>query len=214
MRTIKITGKGAVKVHPDMTRITITLESIFSEYSEALEHSARDTDKLKSILEPLGFKNTELKTLSFSIDTEYEGYHENDEYKRRFVGYKYSHVMKLEFESDNERLGKVLYTLAKCDLHPEFRLSYTVKDAEAVKNEVLGKAVADSKAKAEILTKAAEVVLGDIQSIDYSWGEVEFSVSPMENSFCAAPEMKSFDMNIEPDDIEVSDTVTVVWEIA
>jgi hypothetical protein len=31
---------------------------------------------------------------------------------------------------------------------------------------------------------------------------------------CDAPGAKSYDMNIEPDDIEVSDTVTVVWEIS
>lgn len=34
---------------------------------------------------------------------------------------------------------------------------------------------------------------------------------------CCAPMMDgagSYDMDIEPDDIEVSDTVTVLWEIA
>ena len=30
----------------------------------------------------------------------------------------------------------------------------------------------------------------------------------------AINEVGSYDMDIEPDDIEVSDTVTVVWEIA
>ncbi len=29
MRTIRVTGKGQIKVHPDMTRITMTLEGIY-----------------------------------------------------------------------------------------------------------------------------------------------------------------------------------------
>ena len=49
--------------------------------------------------------------------------------------------MKVEFASDNARLGKTLYALANSPLNPEFRISCTVKDPEAAKNELLGKAV-------------------------------------------------------------------------
>ena len=33
-RTIRITGKGQLKVKPDTTRITITLEGVYPEYSD------------------------------------------------------------------------------------------------------------------------------------------------------------------------------------
>lgn len=59
----------------------------------------------------------------------------------------------MEFASDNERLGKILYALGNCDLHPEFRISYTVKNPEAAKNELLGKAVKDAKEKAVVITE-------------------------------------------------------------
>ena len=143
-------------------------------------------------------------------------YKEKDEYKRRFDGYKYTHVLKVEFDSDNKRLGKILYALANCSLNPEFRIGYTVKDPEAVKNELLGKAVQDAVAKAGVLAGAAGLKLGEIQSMDYSWGRVDFEVYPMDK--CLAEPMRadggsSYDLDIEPDDIEVQDTVTVVWEI-
>ena len=158
-----------------------------------------------------------MKTLNFNVDTEYESYQVKNTYKQRFVGYKYRHQMKVEFDSDNDRLGKVLYALAKCPLKPEFRLSYTVKDPEAAKNELLGKAVADSQGKAQVLTKAAGVALKDIQSIDYSWDRISFEVEPMGRMLmtedCAAKGVNSFDIDIEPDDIKVSDTVTILWEI-
>ena len=92
-----------------------------------------------------------------------------------------------------------------------------MSDPEAIKNLLLGKAVTDAKEKAAVLTQAGGVTLKDIQSIDYSWGEIDFEYRPMRGNMmvecCEAPMAKSYDLDIEPDDIEVSDTVTVVWEI-
>lgn len=219
MRTVRVTGKGQIKVHPDMTRITMTLQGLYRDYSETLRRSSEDTEQLKRVLEPFGFQPSDLKTLRFDIDTEHESYREEDTWKQRFIGYKFEHVVKVEFESDNDRLGKLLYALAHCSLQPEFRISYFVKDPESSKNELLGKAVADAKEKASVLTSAAGVVLKDIQSIDYSWGEINFEYQPMgkamlmENCLMEDASADRYDMNLEPDNIEVSDTVTVIWEI-
>jgi len=220
MRTIQVTGKGQIKVKPDTTRITISLEGTYPEYGETLRQSSQDTESLKDILSAFGFERSDLKTLSFNVETEYECYQEKNVYKKRFTGFKFRHMMKVEFPSDNDRLGKVLYALASCTMKPEFSLSYTVSDPEAAKNELLGKAVKDAKEKASVLTQAAGVTLKDIQNIDYSWGEIDFEYRPMNRMLmadeCAAPMAPagaSYDMNIDPDDIEVSDTVTVLWEI-
>lgn len=219
-RFIRVTGKGNLRVRPDVTRITITLEGCDEIYEEALRRSSEDTESLKDLLESLGFAREDVKTLSFHVNTKYESYQDKDNcWKERFVGYEFRHELKVEFDSDNARLGKVLYALANAEkIKPEFRLSYTVKDKEASKNELLGKAVEDAKAKAAVLTAAAGVKLVRIQSIDYSWGEINFECSPMRDGFNALPMMArktegAYDMDIEPDDIEVSDTVTVVWEI-
>jgi len=221
MRTIRVTGKGQIKVRPDTTHITISLEGTWPEYGETLRHSSQDTERLKDVLSAFGFARSDLKTLNFNVETEYESYQDRGTYKQRFIGYRFTHMMKVEFPSDNDRLGKVLYALANCPLKPEFRLSYTVSDPEAAKNDLLGKAVTDAKEKASVLTQAAGVTLKDIQSIDYSWGEIDFEYRPMNrmlmaDEYLARPmvaESPSYDMDIEPDDIEVSDTVTVLWEI-
>ena len=220
MRTIRVTGKGQIKVKPDMTRITMTLTGVFKEYEETLRRSSEETEALKDILSAFGFERSDLKTLNFSVDTEYESYRDkNNNYQQRFVGYRFNHVLKVEFASDNDRLGKILYALANGKVRPEFRISYTVKDPEAAKNRLLGKAVTDAREKAEVLTRAGGVELKDIQSIDYSWGQIDFEFRPMMDNLavgrCAAGMVeKSVALDMEPDDIEVSDTVTVVWEIA
>ena len=216
-RTIRVTGKGAIKIRPDMIRLVINLTGTAKEYSDAIRRSAEDTEMLKDTVEKLGFKRTDLKTLSFDVDTKYESYRDkNNDYRQRFTGYEYTHVFKLEFPLDNVLLGKVLYALAHAPVHPEFRINYTVKDPESAKNELLGKAVTDAIAKATVLSLAANVKLQSILSIDYSWGEIDLDVRMQPKLLMdAAPKCtsESYNIDVEPDDIEATDTVTVTWEI-
>ncbi|MBR2748638.1 MAG: SIMPL domain-containing protein, partial [Firmicutes bacterium] len=106
---------------------------------------------------------------------------------------------------------------ANSDLNPEIRLGYTVRDREAAKNQLLSQAVRDAKDKALVLTQAAGVKLKDIVTMDYSIGEADFEARPMRNMMMAkaavSDEAYGYSMDIQPDDIQVTDTVTVVWEI-
>ncbi len=219
MRVLRVTGKGMLRLKPDTTRITITLQGCCEEYAETLRRSSEDTAALQGVLAGFGFAREDLKTLNFSVDTEYEGYQEEGVWKQRFKGYRFAHALKVEFPSDNDLLGRILYALAKCPVDPEFRISYTLKDQEAAKNQLLAKAVADAKAKAVVLAEASGVALKELQSIDYSWGQISFE-APMMNRVMLAKSAaggaaeESLDMNVQPDDIEVSDTVTLVWAIA
>ena len=220
MRTIRVTGKGQMKVRPDATRITITLKGLSPDYGGAVKSSAEDTDRLKELVCRLGFEERDLKTLQFGVEPEYERFQDKKKgWQSRLTGYQYTHTLKLEFDSDRERLGKTLYALAHSHLCPVFRISSTVKDPEAAKSELLGRAVADSARKARVLTEAAGVRLKGIQSMDYSWGELRFESQPInapilvETCAEAGSAEGRYDLNIEPDDIEASDTVTIVWEI-
>ena len=219
-KVIRVTGKGELKVRPDWTRITMTLEGLKREYAKALQASSEDTEVLKDLLEKEGFSRGDIKTLSFDVQIENDYYKDKDGNRRlRFAGYQYRHTMKIEFPSDQDRLGRILYLLANnAAVRPEFRFSFFVGDVEASKNEVLGKAVADAKKKAEVLANAAGCRLKGILSIDYSWGEIELEVSPYNRSISmkasmAESEDVSYAMDIEPDDIEMSGTVTIVWSI-
>lgn len=218
-RTIRVTGKGKITVKPDTIRLRLSMEGIYPEYDETLQKSSEIVELLKDLVEKQGYERKELKTLYFNIDTEYESYQAKDKsWKRRFQGYKYVHRMKIEFPADNQRLGKMLYALAHCPVSPEFSIEYTVADPEKSKNELLGVAVKDSMKKASVLAEASGVKLGKILNIDYSWGEIDFVSRPLQEMSlrCCEPmecDSASYDMDIEPDDIDISDTVTVIWEL-
>lgn len=216
-RTIKVTGKGDLKIKPDTVRMMISQTGITKDYAKTLELSAKSKDMLNEKLVELGFQKDDLKTLLFSVDVDYESCKCGDEWQRRFKGYAFNHHLKLELPVGDDRLGKVMYVLAHCPGETEFGLMYTVADPEKYKNDLLASAIRDSSEKARVLTQAAGVELGEIRNIDYSWGEIEFVNRPvgMPRLDCcksAAPN-EQYDLDIEPDDIEASDTVTVLWEI-
>lgn len=212
-RTIRVKGKGKISVKPDTIKITIKAEGLRWNYDETIEQSTYDTKMLRDALEKAGIDPKNLKTTHFSIDSKYERYRDrNDDYKDRFVGYKYEHRTYIEFDNDNKILGKVLYELAHCDVKVKFEINHTVKDKEKVKNDLLEKAVEDSTTKAKVLAKASGVKLKEILNIDYSWGEIEIYSSPMDDLMvCEAA--STYDIDIEADDIDVQDTVTITWTI-
>ena len=219
-RTLKVTGKGTLSLKPDTIRIIITQSSIEKSYSGAIGESADKKGNLEQAIKRAGYNGEELKTLSFTVESEYESYQGKDKsWKRRLIGYKYTHRMKLEFPAEDEALGRVLLSIANCVGHPEFSIQYTVRDQEEAKNELLAKAIEDSKAKAKVLSSAAGVELADIAAIDYSWKTIDIVSNPIGDIMMADgcseynSTLEYLDMEINPDDIEITDTVNIIWNI-
>jgi hypothetical protein len=214
-RTMRVKGKGKISVKPDMIRLDITANEVCKEYDEVIEKSALCIKKIKETVKKAGLNDKELKTVKFDVDSKYESYRDkNGNYKSRLVGFQYTQKFYIQFPNDNTQLGKILYELSRCDVNVEFSIKHTVKDITAVKNELLAKAVQDSKIKAEILAKSSGVTLVDIINIDYSWGEIEIYSEPIQN-YCLTESTISepYNIDIEADDIDVQDNVTIVWEI-
>lgn len=218
MREMRVTGRGRISVKPDRIRLMLTLSDVKKDYDKALKEASAKSAELQKAFCGCGFSEEDLKTVNFSVDAEYTGYSDKDgNWKQRFVGYRFNQMLKIEFPLDNDKLGQILYALAKSGVKSEFRIQYTVSNPEACRNELLGKAVSDAKEKAAILAEASGVKLGAIQAIDYSFGTMEIYSEPVNfrsmkvaESCC---EDSAYGMNIVADDIQLDDNVTVSFEI-
>ena len=217
-RTIRVTGRGKLSVPPDTIRLPVTAEGRYPDYTEAMRHSAEDTEAVRGAVAAAGLDPKDLKTAHFGIYTEYKSVQDKDgNWVQRFVGYRYEHRMTIRFPLDSDLLSRVMERMSCCPAAASFTIEYTVKDPEKVRNRLLKQAVSDSGKKAETLTRAAGVKLGEIVSIDYSWGEQEIRSRPMDDVMMSkaamAEEACGFDISMAPEDISVEDTVTVVWSI-
>lgn len=214
-RLIRVTGKAKIFVQPDTVALNITLVSRDMSYSTAAEKSAADTSELKNAFTEIGIAKDKVKTVSFGLDTETEGYHdEHGNWKNRFIGYKAVHDLKMEFDVDSDMLTRAIEAMIPLSCKPEFDIEYTVKRAGDVKDKLIADAVRDSKKKAAVLTKAADAKLGELVSIDYSWGELEIRSAPMSRNMSSdSVSFEGLFKSFTPDEIAVEDSVTVTWKI-
>jgi len=216
-RTITVKGIGNVTAAPDYVVISMSLEAQDNDYDETMELAAKQIELLNSSLEAIGFEKKSIKTTSFNVRTDYERVKDrNGNYKSVFNGYICSHRLKVEFDFDTKRLAQTLYAISKCLAKPELSISFTVKDPAAVNKELLRSATINAKEKAVILCEASGVELGELLTIDYNWGELNIVSRTdymLEDKCMAMPVGGLADIEIEPDDIDVSDTATFVWEI-
>ena len=214
-RLITVKGTGNVSVKTDLIIITMNLESQQLEYDQTMQFAADSVKIITSAIESVGFDTKDLKTTSFNVRTHYESYRDKDNnYKSKFDGYVCEQGLKLEFDFEPKVMSDVLSAIAKTSVNPKLNIQFSVKDKAAVSEELLIQATENARKKAEILSKASGVDLGNLINIDYNWGELHL-YSPtrydMEDR-CMVME-SSCAPEIEPDDISISDTVTFVWEI-
>ena len=216
-RTITVKGMGNVKTAPDYVVVSMNLEAQGMEYEETMEQAAQQIDYLNTSLEAVGFEKRSVKTTNFNVRTAYESVKDkNGNYKSVFNGYVCSHRLKVEFDFDTKRLAQTLSAISKSLAKPELSIAFTVKDPSAINKELLRSATINAREKAEVLCEASDVELGDLLTIDYNWGELNIVSRTdymLEERVMSMPMKAMADMDIEPDDIDVSDTATFVWEI-
>ncbi len=214
-RTITVKGTGRVSLPPDQIIIPLVLEASDPEYGAAMEKGGELLDTVRGALAPLGFAKEEIRTTNFNVSTNYESYQdENGRWQQRFAGYICSHHLKLTFDMDTERLSAVAQALAESNAHPQFHIRFTVKEPEAVRSALLEDAARNARAKAETLCRAAGVALGEVQRIDYSWGDLSLdSPTNFVLAESAAMGKRAVAADIAPEDVTVQDNATFVWEI-
>ena len=217
MKTITVKGVGNALVKPDHIVLWLSLDSIAKEYEAAMNFASMKISELNKCLEEIGFEKESVKTTDFNVRTDYDSKKDcNGNYYRVFNGYVVRHRLKVSFDFDTKVLAQTLGAIAGCVAEPELSINFTVKDSSSINEELLRSATQNAKKKAEILCTASGVTLGELVNIDYNWGELNiYSRTRYEmadecmKACCEAPTS----IDIEPDDIDVNDTVTFVWQI-
>lgn len=215
-RTITVKGIGRASARPDLVVLSMTLECKHKDYDKAMEMAADYIQHLNDTLGAVGFEKGSAKTTNFNVRADYDRIKDrNGNYTSVFSGYEVTQNLKLSFDFNMDRLSQALSAIARCLSHPQLSIAFTVKDATAINEEMLRSATANARRKAEILCEASGVTMGDLVAIDYNWGELDI-YSHTRFDCCEeamAPMMAAKAIDIDPDDIDVSDTATFVWEI-
>ncbi len=206
-RTITVRGSARVSAAPDWVVISFTVNSEHYDYGQCMEQMAVQTENLQKDLAAVGLERDSLKTVHFDIDTHFEKV--NDRYV--FRGYKAVHRLKVEFAFKKDFLNKVLRALSRTQSQASFSVSFEIKDPEPLRHKAIAEAVKNAKIKAQVLAEAAGVMVGELVHIDYSWSEIRFQSSLKYEMVTESMPSPGYDFT--PQDVNVSESVTVIWAI-
>lgn len=223
-RKITVKGIGHITAKPDYVVINMTIDATDKKYEKAVEEASDRINKLSNALAKIGFEKDDLKTVDFKVNVA-SGFKKNLKGVNEVVklGYTCNNRMKLAFDFDSEKLSKTVEVITNCVAEPRLNITFTVKDEEAVKDELLKSAGANARRRAEILCESAGGKLGNLVTVNYNWNEISIlSPTRFNNDIGGTTgvlfdDSKSMSMlapkEIQPDDIELSDNATFVWEI-
>lgn len=217
IRMIVVKGMGKVRIKPDLIVLTMNLHTVDLQYERAMDCAAGQIDKLHAAIQLVGMDKNRMKTTDFSVMPQYDNRRreEDGEYVRVFTGYAVCHQLKLEFPLDTKLLGEVLGAVSGCGCEPSLQIAFTVADREAVSGLLLEEAARDARQKAEILARASGVSLGALVSVDYRQAAGDMLSESVYRDEALSPAMLKTTriLEIQPDDLCLSDWATFSWEI-
>lgn len=199
-----VTGHGMARSRPDTARLEGRFQGICGTYDEAVSESTSRVFEVRGMLESAGFDADILRTLQVSVRPYYE--HEVSDGRHRDIlsGYEYSHCVRIDVDPFDGSVDRLLSSMAT--EASTFSLTYMVTDATKVKADARRDAVRDACENASQLSSAAGVGLGRIMTIRY--GESHHDARVL---MCSGNARASMDMT--PEDVEFTDSVTIEWEI-
>jgi uncharacterized protein YggE len=213
---IAVQGKGAIHVVPDVTRLEISIERVFDNYAKAYNQAKDNSSWMVKILEYNKKAGKLAKTVKFDIsDHKVSDYDSLGHYTGSHLdGYELEQVIKVDLPIDNVLVNNIVRGVGKFIPGAQINIGYTVQDSRPCQLKMLERAVHDAKEKAGIMAEAAGCKLGRVVEINYSNQDVHaYSQARNIHSNSEASASTAGSLDITPDDLVVSDTVDVTWEL-
>lgn len=204
-------------MEPDVTRLTLTLESLHDTYEEAYAQGRDDVARLGEIMKEVGLDKALPKTIHFDIDKRTENQY--DKYKNfvgeKFLGFELDHRVKIDLGMDRELLGKIVRAIGKELKQAEISIGYTVRDPRPAQLKMLERAVKDARDKATVMVQALGCALGLVKEINYTVQELHIYSQAREIHGAAEAECCEVgSLDITPDDLVAQDDVRVTWYLS
>ncbi len=165
-RSITVSGSGKVYLTPDMATISIGVHNEDESAARAVDGNNAQAQKIIEVLLEMGVEETDIKTANFNISAE-----QRDGVSGGQSGTIYI-VDNTVFATvrDLNNLGEIMGTVVEAGANSIFGIQFDVADKTHAISEARKAAVKNAQVKAEELTRAAGVTLGEVQSINESGG--------------------------------------------
>lgn len=206
-RTLSVTGNGKADTAPDVAYLTLSVETLAKNASQAVKDNAETTNKVIQVIKSKIGKNDKVSTAGYSLTPVYE--YNNQTNKTDFKGYRASNRIIVEAHNLKE-IGNIIDATAEAGLNNIESLSFDTTKRDDFRREALTRAVNDAKTTAETLAKTAGVKITKILQLSPTF---DYPVPVYRDYALAKESAAAAPTPIEPGDISVSASVNIVYEI-
>lgn len=211
---ITVGGKGVVRARPDRVSMTFDVGSLNANMDAGFAELKAKNEAVSAALSAAEVKSEEIKISNIRLSPQYNY---GSSRGRNFEGYKQTCTFVISIPLDMQRVQAIYKAIVATKAGEEISLNFFIADDKNYRKEAKRLAVKDAKETAETLAEAAGVKLGKVEEISYGAG----GVTPLRNNmvmakmaFASAPDSDGMGMvTSEVDDILISESVVVIWEL-
>lgn len=215
--TIAVTGEGVVFAVPDVAQFSVTVQETAKDVKTAQDAASRKGNAIIDYLKGQGIEGKDVQTADYSVTPQYQwsqaacpagGYCPGG--KQVLTGYQVTQTLSVKVR-DTAKAGAILAGVGSKGASQVSGLDFTVADQKLVESQARDKAIADAKAKAEVLARSLGVSLVRIVSFNESGGPIYYAKglgasAAMDSAAAPAPQIPVGQNKITSD-------ITLTYEI-
>lgn len=162
--TITVTGEGTIDAVPDLATVSLGVTTEAATAAAAMEANSGALQKVMARIEEAGIEARDVQTSNLSLNPNWQS---ADGVTSRIVGYVASNILTVRVR-DLDKLGAVLDAVITDGANTLNGIGFGLADPDPVQDRARVQAVAEARARAELLVGAAGAKLGRILSISES----------------------------------------------
>jgi len=211
---ISVSGTGEMYATPDLA---LTYFSVVTEKKTVAAALSENTEKMNAVIAAVkaqGVEDKDLKTTTFNISPRYEWKKIEDiissssyypEGERTLVGYEVTQSLEVKIR-DLSKVGDILEAGVAAGSNQVGGITFTIENADELKNQAREMAINEAKQKAETLADQLDLRLVEIASFSENGGSYYSKSYDTAGGSMAAPE--SISIETGENKIEVSVSIT------
>lgn len=204
---ITVTGEGRVDQAPDMATVSLGVTTEGATAAEALGANSAEIAKVLERLGSAGIEPRDVQTTGLSVNPNWQHYSSGEAPK--ISGFIANNGVTVRVRA-LDGLGAVLDAAVQDGANQLNGVEFGLQEPRPAQDEARRRAVADARARAELLAEAAGVKLGAIRSIN----ETMAAPMPMPAFRMAAEAVAGAPVPVAAGEVATTANVTIVWDIA
>ena len=165
LSVINVSGQGTVKVAPDRATVSLAVITEAQTARQAQLDNAQRVNKVMQALTNRGISEQDIKTKNYNLRPNYVYL---DKEAPKVVSYSVQNEINVNVKN-TDQVGNILDIAVDSGINQVNSINFYVENDQSLKVQALQKAVADARAKADVLAAALGKKIVGIKSAGGSW---------------------------------------------